>query len=190
MNDHIPVILNPAARSARAGERLEMIRALSPQVEIHATNGAGDARRMARELAAAGARIVVAAGGDGTVNEVTNGLADAGPSSTAALGILPNGTMNVFANDLGLPAHRMDECWAIIASGRVREIDLWKANDTHFAQLAGVGFDAAVIGNVTWESKKRLGPLSYVKSLLELLKRGSPELTITARLTTCWNSPK
>ena len=74
MNDRIPVILNPAARSARAGGRMEMIRALSPQVEIHATRRAGDARRIARELSMAGARTVVAAGGDGTVNEVAQGI--------------------------------------------------------------------------------------------------------------------
>lgn len=176
----IPVILNPSARSARAGERVEMIRALSPRVEIHATTGPGDARRFAMALAQAGAPVVVAAGGDGTVNEVVNGLALAGNGCATALGILPSGTMNVFANDLGLPADRLDECWNLIETGPRRQIDLWLANDEYFAQLAGAGLDATVIAGTTWERKKQYGPFSYVISMLEVMRRGTPMLTVTA----------
>lgn len=176
----IPVILNPSARSARAGERLEAIRALSPRIEIYATSGPGDARRFARELALAGAPVVVAAGGDGTVNEVVNGLALAGPQCGTALGILPAGTMNVFANDLGLPAARLDDCWRLIDAGHVRSIDLWLANDEYFAQLAGAGLDASAIAETTWERKKQYGPLSYLISMVEVIRRGTPLLTVTA----------
>ena len=176
----IPVILNPSARSARAGERLEAIRELSPRVEIHATTGPGDARRFARELALAGAPVIVAAGGDGTVNEVVNGIALAGPECGTALGILPAGTMNVFANDLGLPASKLDDCWHLIEAGRVRRIDLWLANDEYFAQLAGAGLDASAIAETTWERKKQFGPLSYLISLAEVIRRGTPLLTVTA----------
>ncbi len=176
----IPVILNPSARSARAGERADIIRALSPRVEIHATAGPGDARRFARDLALAGAPVVVAAGGDGTVNEVVNGLALAGPECRTALGILPSGTMNVFAGDLKLPSHRIDECWSLIETGTVREIDLWQANDIYFAQLAGAGLDATVIAGTTWERKKKYGPLSYVIGMVEVMRRGTPMLTVTA----------
>ena len=157
-----------------------MIRALSPRVEIHATSGPGDARRFAMELALAGAPVVVAAGGDGTVNEVVNGLALAGPQCGTVLGILPSGTMNVFANDLGLPADRLDECWNLIETGRHRRIDLWKANDEYFAQLAGAGLDATVIAGTTWERKKQYGPFSYVISMMEVMRRGTPVLTVNA----------
>lgn len=157
-----------------------MIRALSPRVEIHATSGAGDARRFARELALAGAPVVVAAGGDGTVNEVVNGIAEAGPDTGTALGILPSGTMNVFANDLGLPCDRLDECWHLIESGRRRSIDLWRANEEYFAQLAGAGLDATVIAGTTWERKKQYGPFSYVMSMVEVMRRGTPVLTVKA----------
>jgi len=176
----IPVILNPSARSTRAGERMEMIRALSPRIEIHATTGPGDARKFARALALAGAPVVVAAGGDGTVNEVVNGIALAGPEYGTALGILPSGTMNVFANDLGLPAARLDDCWRLIEAGRTRAIDLWMANDEYFAQLAGAGLDAAVIAETTWEQKKQLGPLSYLMNMVRVMRRGTPPLTVTA----------
>ena len=157
-----------------------MIRALSPRVEIHATTGPGDARRFALALARAGAPVVVAAGGDGTVNEVVNGIALAGPDCGTALGILPSGTMNVFANDLGLPVARLDDCWALIAAGRTRSIDLWLAGEEYFAQLAGAGLDATVIAETTWERKKQLGPMSYVLSMLRVMRRGSPMLTVTA----------
>ncbi len=176
----IPVILNPSARSARAGDRLEAIRALSPRVQIYATAGPGDARRFARELALAGASVVVAAGGDGTVNEVVNGIALAGPQCGTALGILPAGTMNVFANDLGLPATKLDDCWRLIEAGRARSIDLWLANDEYFAQLAGAGLDASAIAGTTWARKKQYGPLSYLISLAEVIKRGTPLLTVSA----------
>lgn len=176
----IPVILNPSARSTRAGERLEAIRSLSPRIAIYATTGPGDARRFALELARAGAPVVVAAGGDGTVNEVVNGIALAGPQCGTALGILPSGTMNVFANDLGLPASRLDDCWALIEARRTRSIDLWLANDEYFAQLAGAGLDATVIAETTWERKKKLGPFSYVLSMINVMRRGTPLLDITA----------
>ncbi|HEX2749501.1 MAG TPA: diacylglycerol kinase family protein [Verrucomicrobiales bacterium] len=176
----IPVILNPSARSARAGERADTILALSSRVEIHATGGPGDARRFARDLALAGAPVVVAAGGDGTINEVVNGIALAGPECRTALGILPSGTMNVFAGDLGLPAARLDECWSVIEAGHVRSIDLWLANDEYFVQLAGAGLDASVIAGTTWERKKKYGPVSYVIGMVEVMRRGSPMLTVTA----------
>ncbi len=178
--EKIPVILNPSARSARAGDRVQSIRALSPRVEIHATTGPGDAKKFARELALAGAPVVVAVGGDGTVNEVLNGIAQAGPQTGTALGILPAGTMNVFANDLGLPASRPDECWNLIETGRTRSIDLWLANDEYFAQLAGAGMDASVIAETTWARKKQFGPMSYVMSMLQVLRRGSPVLKVIA----------
>jgi diacylglycerol kinase (ATP) len=159
---------------------MEMIRSLSPRIEIHATTGPGDARKFARALALAGAPVVVAAGGDGTVNEVVNGISLAGPECGTALGILPSGTMNVFANDLGLPASRLDDCWQLIESGRTRTIDLWMANDEYFAQLAGAGLDAAVIAETTWEQKKQLGPLSYLMNMVRVMRRGTPPLTVTA----------
>lgn len=176
----VPVIFNPSARSAQAESRIDELKALSNRVVLHPTSKAGDARDIAASLAAAGAPVIVAAGGDGTVNEVVNGIASAGQSCPSALGLLPSGTMNVFAMDLGLPAERMDECWAVIERGISRSIDLWRANDSYFVQLAGAGLDASIIASTTWESKKRLGPLSYVLSGLRSLQQPAPMLTIRA----------
>ena len=176
----IPVILNPGARGAKAGLRLDDIRSLSPRVEVHGTSGAGDACRLAEELARGGAPLIVAVGGDGTVNEVVNGIVKAGAAQRTALGVLPTGTMNVFAAELGLPSARLDQCWRTITEGDRREVDLWQVNGTCFVQLAGVGMDAAIIRETTWEAKKRLGPLSYVLSGLKVLGRQAPPMTVQA----------
>ncbi len=176
----IPVILNPAARSAQASGRLEAIQELSPRIRLCPTAGPGDARRLARELALAGAPVVVAAGGDGTINEVVNGLRDAGPAHQAALGLLPAGTMNVFAVELGLPTKSLVECWAVIERGQRKTIDLWDANGHAFVQLAGIGLDAEIIKETTWERKKALGPLSYVLSAAQLMGKRAPQVRILA----------
>ena len=176
----IPVIMNPGARSAKAGGRMEDIRSLSGQVDLLETKGTGDACQLAEALARDGASLIVAAGGDGTVNEVVNGIVKAGAQGRTVLGVLPTGTMNVFAGELGLASARLDECWRAITEGQPRAVDLWRMNDTFFVQLAGVGVDAAIIRGTTWEAKKRWGPLSYILSGLKLRRLSAPMLTVTA----------
>lgn len=178
-----PIILNPAARSTRASSLEQRIRSLQPAAEVHLTTIPGEAEDMAFALAEAGHAVVVAAGGDGTVNEVIHGLArhNAKLSDTAqhtALGVLPVGTMNVFAYEMKLPGRDLEACWQIITSGKRREIDLWKANEEYFAQLAGVGLDAEIVEATTWEMKKRFGPLSYAISATSVLSREAPQLQV------------
>lgn len=180
MSEPAPVIVNPGARGARAGGRVAVLRALNPSPRVLETRAAGDARAMARELAERGAPLIVAAGGDGTVNEVVNGIADAGAADRVALGVLPMGTMNVFAAELRLPANRLEDCWRLILNGVPREIDLWRVNGVCFVQLAGAGMDAAIIRETTWERKRRFGALSYVMSGLRQMRRRAPLLTVTA----------
>lgn len=179
----IPVIANPAANSTRALAEIERIKSLRPAPELHLTDGIGSAKKIAQELAAAGHPIIGAAGGDGTVNEVINGLAqyrleNPRESSYAVLGILPVGTMNVMACELGLPARQLEASWDIIHSGNISVIDLWKANDHFFAQLAGVGFDAEIVQQTTWEMKRRYGPLSYAISAAQVLTQEAVMLSV------------
>jgi YegS/Rv2252/BmrU family lipid kinase len=179
----IAVILNPRAHSERASGLVERVRAMAPEAEIRLTTSSGDARRLAAEAAAEGFRIVVAGGGDGTVNEVANGLADTG----AALGVLPLGTMNVFAKEHGVP-DRLEDAWEIIRQGKVREIDLASANGARFIQLAGIGLDAQVVKETTWESKKHYGPLSYLMSAAHVAARTPPRLLVEANGISCEGS--
>ena len=172
--DRILVIFNPAARSERAEGFRDRIQALDPRAVVRPTGGPGDAAALAAQAVKEGYRTVVAAGGDGTINEVVNGLA----GSDATLGLLPLGTMNVFAAELGIPGNRLRRCWEIIRAGNVRHIDLARANTHCFIQLAGVGFDAQAVAGVDWQAKKNFGPLSYIISAAKVASRPPPQLRI------------
>jgi YegS/Rv2252/BmrU family lipid kinase len=166
------VILNPKARSEKAQSLVEEVTRLSPNIIVRVTEQAGAARLMAECAVIEGFDSIVAAGGDGTINEVVNGLAGSG----ATLGLLPLGTMNVFATELGIPSNNLRKCWDIIRAGNVRSIDLGRANDRYFVQLAGIGLDAQVVQETTWELKKRIGPLSYLVNAAQIAARKPPQL--------------
>ena len=179
----IPVILNPAARSTKAASLKDTLCRLSPEPELHLTKGPGDASAIAESLAEAGHELVVSAGGDGTMNEVLQGICRANArrkpgEKHTALGVLPLGTMNVFSVELKLPGRDIEACWQEIASGQRREVDLWMANEMYFAQLAGVGLDAQIVQETSWEAKKKYGPLSYVMSAVNVLMRTPPTLSV------------
>ncbi len=173
MNDTI-VILNPAARSQRAERLRARIEKLTHTAVLCTTSGCGDAETLARRAAKEGYARIVAAGGDGTINEVVNGIA----GSEVALGLLPLGTMNVFASELGLPTNDLDRCWQIVESGKTRRLDLPSANAKHFIQLAGVGLDAQVVKETSGNFKRNFGPLSYVISAAQIAARTPPRLRI------------
>ena len=168
------VILNPAARGERARTLHARIAKLTDGASLKSTSRSGEAESLARAAAKEGYDIVVAAGGDGTINEVVNGLA----GTDAALGLLPLGTMNVFATELGLPASNLSRCWEIIQDEHVRRIDLPSANGKHFVQLAGVGFDAQVVQETSRAFKRSFGPLSYLVSAAQIAARRPPRLRI------------
>ncbi len=154
----------------------EKIAQFSESALLRITTGAGEAGILAKEAAAEGCRTIVAAGGDGTINEVINGIAGA----DVTLGILPMGTMNVFASELGLPVNDLGACWAAVEKGRTREVDLLYANGHAFVQLGGIGLDAQVVQETSWEFKKNWGPLSYLISATQIAARKPPRLVVEA----------
>ncbi len=169
------VIFNPAARGEKS-QRLRRFLELKAgaDVTLAPTQRAGDATRLAAEGAAAGYKVIVAAGGDGTINEVVNGIGVSGVS----LGVLPLGTANVFARELRIPMS-LSRAWSVLEQQRSRLLDLALAefggDRRYFVQLAGVGLDAQAVRLARWELKKRLGPLCYVWAGLEALRtRTSP----------------
>src|SRR5207249_9460704 len=129
---------NPAAGSERARYWCSRVEKVAQGAALQSTSRVGEAESLARKAAQEGYRRIVAAGGDGTINEVVNGLA----GTSAALGLLPIGTINVFATELGLPSGDLKQCWQIICDGHTRNIDLTNANGKHCVQLAGIGLDA------------------------------------------------
>jgi YegS/Rv2252/BmrU family lipid kinase len=168
------VILNPIAGSEQARRWQERIESIAPGCVLRTTSRSGEAETLARHAAAEGFEKIVAAGGDGTVNEVVNGIV----ASNAALGLLPIGTVNVFAMELGLPAHDLQRCWEIIQGDNARLVDLPSANGKYFVQLAGVGLDAQVVKETSLAFKRSFGPLSYLISAAQIAARQPPRLFI------------
>lgn len=175
------IVFNPAAG---AGRRRRLSRALSALIArglrptLAETCGPGDAEILARAAAARGEQVVVAAGGDGTIAEVAAGLA----GSAAALGVLPLGTANVLAWELGIPASP-EHAAAVIAAGRTAMLTPGLARfadgrERLFVQMLGAGFDAAVVTRLDLALKRRIGRAAYVvQSLRELPRHRFPPIT-------------
>lgn len=182
------VIFNPAAKGQKAEKFRRCLDEIAREASLKRTAAPRDARRLAAQaISAEGCDTIIAAGGDGTLNEVLNGMGDVPDGfARARLGVLPLGTVNVFARELGLPA-QPEKAWAILRQGRERRIDLpyfqcGPADDgerIYFAQLAGAGLDARAIELVDWPLKKKLGPLAYVVAGLKALGERPAQITVT-----------
>jgi len=174
----VRAILNPRAGVAaqRTREAVERGRPSWKDYAVYLTREAGHATALAREAVTAGADLVLAIGGDGTANEVAQGLL----GSPAALGIVPVGSGNGLARALRIPL-RPEPALAALESGARRRMDVGFLNGRLFLNVAGVGFDA-VVGHAFHERGKRGGRrgfLGYVRlCLLELRTYRSPRLAI------------
>jgi YegS/Rv2252/BmrU family lipid kinase len=159
------LIVNPAAGQGRPRRNLthlrHCLRDYGFKVETVLTHRVGEATVAAREAAQSGYDCVLVGGGDGTVNEVVNGLA----GTEVALGVVPLGTGNVFAHNIGVPISIEGACEAM-ARGTVRQVDLGKANGRYFLLMAGIGFDAQVVQEVQPQLKSLLRGFAYVLSTL------------------------
>jgi YegS/Rv2252/BmrU family lipid kinase len=182
------VIFNPAARGNKARHFRRQLDVIGSQCALKATTAPGDARRLAAEAVGEGFDLIIAAGGDGTVNEALNGIGDAPDGfARARLGVLPLGTVNVFARELKIPL-RVEYAWAVLQRGREMRIDLprveFSANgirqQRYFIQLAGAGLDARAIELVDWGHKKTIGPLAYLVAGLKALREQKAKIVVRA----------
>jgi YegS/Rv2252/BmrU family lipid kinase len=166
------LIINPTAnkgKSAALTDKLcKGLESRGVECQPYVTEKPGDATAFARKAAEGGAQTVIAVGGDGTVNEVINGIAGTG----VCLGMLPAGTVNVCARELGIPFN-IKKAIDVIAEGRIKHIDLGMANERYFVLMAGLGFDAEVVSHVFRPVKDILGSSAYVLKGLETLARYS-----------------
>ncbi len=170
------LIVNPTAGQGRPQEALPSVQeALTPFVsETVLTQGAGDAEAAARRAVAARKfDAVLVAGGDGTVNEVVNGLMSGAAAGTPPLplGLVPLGTQNVLAHELRVPRNDIEALAAMLRAGRTRAIDLGRIDDRYFSLMAGFGFDAAVVGEVLLPVKELIGPAAYALASLRALSK-------------------
>ncbi|HEX3187526.1 MAG TPA: diacylglycerol kinase family protein [Pyrinomonadaceae bacterium] len=152
-----------------------LLRSRGVEVELRPTTRAHEATEIAARVARNGSSDVFVAGGDGTINEVIQGLA----GTKARLGIIPRGTANVLARELGLPLDE-EEAATIAARGNSRRIHLGLAIDErnnvsrHFALMAGIGLDASIVRHVRPRLKKRIGKGAFWISGLSHLASWSP----------------
>jgi diacylglycerol kinase (ATP) len=156
------VIANPTAGSYaqhahQIQETISFLRFSGWQAELKLTYASGDARNLAREAVQQGINVVVAVGGDGTINEIIQELA----CSETALGVLPVGTVNVWAREVGIPLDN-ERARDILVSGQTRRIDLGKINDRYFLLMVGIGIDGEVTYAVEKKPVKRFGVLGYL----------------------------
>jgi YegS/Rv2252/BmrU family lipid kinase len=181
------LIFNPAAKGGKARIFQRRLDAFSPFCELRATHAPGDAMRLAAEAVTEGCDTVIAAGGDGTLHEALNGIASVpGGLERARLGVLPLGTINVFAREIGLPLNWVDALDALRA-GAEKRIDLpfvdFGSNGTSqrrfFIQLGGAGLDARAVELVDWKLKTRLGPLAYVVAGLKAWREKAGLIHVT-----------
>ncbi|HEX4505226.1 MAG TPA: YegS/Rv2252/BmrU family lipid kinase [Alphaproteobacteria bacterium] len=166
------VIYNPVA-GQRHGLRLRRtVRALErsgASLVVTETERAGDAERAAAAARSADTDILIAAGGDGTINEVVNGLM-AAQEPVPPLGIIPLGTANVLAQEIGLSLTGRKIASAILKGHRVN-VYPGQANGRYFLMMGGVGFDAEVVAHVDPAWKRRTGPLAYLAEAFNQSRR-------------------
>ncbi len=170
-----PLILNPKAKGEKAKRALTFIMENATRFTIYATRSREEAIELAQRFVAEGEELVIAAGGDGTLNAVIEGLA----GSKTALGVFPTGTMNVFAREMGIPHDKLKNAMEVIDGGHSKEVDLFQMNGAPFVQMAGIGFDAQVIEETSWESKKRFGPMAYMLAATKVIREAPPTLKVT-----------
>ncbi len=178
----VTVVVNPISGSARRGKAVESftetLRASGAHVRVRPTESAGHGATIAREEADDDVDVVVAAGGDGTANEVARGLLDA-PGDTA-LGLLPLGTANLLARDLGVPFDPTQAAITVL-DGKTAPYDVADADGRTFLCCLGVGFDAHVVHALSTARRGHIGFASYAGPILRAFRGYSfPRFQVTA----------
>jgi YegS/Rv2252/BmrU family lipid kinase len=156
------VIYNPVAglrQRRQFGATLRHLTMAGCTVAVRETAAAGAASTLARAGLDEAPDVIVAAGGDGTINEIINAVA----GTSAVLGLIPLGTANVLAAEIGLPSDPRGVA-EVIAAGRARPIYLGAVGARRFAMMASFGYDAHAVDRVNLALKRRLGKLAYVAS--------------------------
>lgn len=174
------LIVNPNARTLPSRDRLATapawLRLHDWQVDVVRTDGPTHATDLAREAARNGYDAVIAAGGDGTVNEVVNGIA----GTETALAVIPGGTANVWTREVGSPRHPGSVA-AMLEQGQRRRIDLGIAGGRYFLLMASFGLDSAVAASVSGLAKARFGRVAYItRGLREAARYTGVQAEITA----------
>ncbi len=177
MKSSVVIIFNPTARTASA-KGIEyassFLRQKGFSPEIFVTEKRGDAERIAGEAAGRAPRMIIAAGGDGTINEVANGMAGSG----VPLAVLPLGTTNVLAKELCLPVD-LHDALEVAVSREPRTVSLgrieWETFSRYFCLMAGIGVDGRAVRDIDASFKKLSGRAAYILSGVRNFLRYTPD---------------
>jgi diacylglycerol kinase (ATP) len=170
----IKLVANPGSGRYCGGETLrlakECLSRAGNEVDVETTPQPGSGTAATRRAVEEGYEMVVACGGDGTLREVVCGLVGSGVS----MGIIPLGTGNVIAMDLGIPRDPREACLTIL-EGAARQIDIGRCGRNHFVLAAGVGFDGEVIAETDLELKSKIRNFAYIYAGLKHVFRFKPK---------------
>ncbi|MGI8552822.1 MAG: diacylglycerol/lipid kinase family protein [Dehalococcoidia bacterium] len=157
----VRIIVNPAARGLPTRPRLsrgiEWLADHGCTIDVYPSTAPGSMRRLAAGAAAAGYDCVVACGGDGTINEVLNGVAN----TSTALAVVPAGTVNVWAKEAVIPREPLGAL-RLIVEGERHRLDVGRACDRFFLLMASIGLDSIAVAKVDGVLKRRLGRSAYI----------------------------
>ncbi|MGF7047609.1 diacylglycerol kinase (ATP) [Paenibacillus sp. DS2015] len=182
MNKRARLIYNPTSGREEMKRRLaDILQRLDQggiETSVHATTEEGDATKEAADAVGRGYDLIIAAGGDGTLNEVVNGMAE--KDNLPPLGLFPLGTTNDFARGLGISKNWEEYCDVIIRQ-ETRPIDIGKANDRYFINIAGGGTLTELTYDVPSKLKTLIGQLAYyLKGIEKMVSLSPQELIIKA----------
>lgn len=165
----IPIILNPASGPDQPILKIlnRAFNAAGKDWELLITRKAGDAARLAEELRVAGERLIAVCGGDGTVKEVASVLA----GRAVSLAILPGGTGNALARDLGIPIDLAAAVALACGPHKIRSVDMGRLGERLFILRASLGLETEILRTAGRELKDQLGPLAYPLSAWQSVAR-------------------
>lgn len=170
----ILTVFNPVAGRTKASATIDTIRRHfdSPrfQLELYTTEDGESVREIVKQAISKGTDQVFAAGGDGTVSEVVDGLA----LSQVPLGIIPSGTSNVVAQELGIPLNVDKACQMLAGSPSTLAVDAIQVDQRYFILAVGTGIDAQVMASVSRGRKRRFGAAAYAWSTLKVIMGMQP----------------
>ncbi|NWJ97187.1 MAG: diacylglycerol kinase family lipid kinase [Chloroflexi bacterium] len=165
----LTIIFNPVAGNANRPRKLirliSYLEEMGHLVTVSTTTSQGDATKLARQAIKEGTETILVFGGDGTINEAIQGMAD----STVPLAVYPAGTTNVWCKQVGMPSNPRRAA-EIISAGPRHWIDLGRVGEHYFLLMVGIGFDGEVTHAIDLEQKRRLGKLSYVLAGLRVVR--------------------
>jgi len=155
------VIINPAAGQKRKERFIAILenffKKLGIEYSYYITKGPGEATLKAKEAAKNGYDLILGAGGDGTINEIVNGIMD----EDVVLGIIPLGTVNILSMELGIEQN-ISRALSLVKNGKIFKMDVGVVNDKYFLLMVGAGFDSYAIYRVNLKLKKYVGVLAYL----------------------------